>query len=276
MMSGDKNTRALIGLVVVLALAGAFWILLLSPKRKEADELKTQVTQLQQGLSAALSQATEARGAKAAFPNDYRQLILLGKAVPEGDETASLLVSLNRIAHRSKTDFENLTLNSGETGVVEAASTAAPAGPTAAAPNPVPPTEAEAALLPLGATVGTANLGVMPYSLTFTGGFFEIADFIEGVESQIKTGNAKLAVDGRLITIDGFSLTALEESEGGLKAEFTVTTFLVPPSQGVTPVTAEATLPEATSEAGGVQTSPPAAAEAASGTPSSFSTGEAR
>ncbi len=275
MMSGDKNTRALVGLVLVVVFAGALWLLLISPKRKEADELQTQVTSLQQGLATAQGQANEARVAKKAFPSDYRQMVLLGKAVPEGSETASLLVSLNRIADRTKTDFGGLLLSSSETGAAEVTATAGQAGPTAVA-EPVPPTEAEAALLPLGATVGTANLGVMPYSLSFSGGFFQIANFIAEVESQIKTGKGKLTINGRLITIDGFSLVGLEESGGKLSAEFTVTTYLVPPSEAAGAAATEATLaPEATTEAG-VPTSPPAAAAAATGTPSSYTTGEAR
>jgi Tfp pilus assembly protein PilO len=275
-VSGDKNTRALIGLVLVVVLAGALWILLVSPKRKEADELKTQVTQLQQGLATAQGQANEARAAKRAFPTDYRQMVLVGKAVPEGSETASLLVSLNRIGIRSKTAFEQLTLDASE-GVTEGATTAGQAGPTAVA-EPVPPTEAEAALLPLGATVGTANLGVMPYSLTFTGGFFGIANFIEGIESEIKTGHGELTIDGRLITIDGFSLVGLGENSPLLKAEFSVTTYLVPPPEAATSTLTETSLlPEATTtETGAVPTAPPAATAEASGTPSSYSTGEAR
>ncbi len=274
-MSGDKNTRALVGLVLVVVFAGALWLLLISPKRKEADELKTQVASLQQGLATAEGQANEARVAKKAFPSDYRQMVLLGKAVPEGSETSSLLVSLNRIANQTKTEFDGLLLSSTETGASEAAVTAGQAGPTAVA-EPVPPTEAEAALLPLGATVGTANLGVMPYSLSFAGGFFQIANFIQGIESQIKTAKGKLTIDGRLITIDGFSLVGLEQTGGKLSAEFTVTTYLVPPSGEVSTATTELTLPPEATIEGGVPTSPPAAAAAATGTPSSYTTGEAR
>ena len=52
----------------------------------------------------------------------------------------------------------------------------------------------------------------MPYTLTFNGNFFQIADFIKGLDSLVKTQNEKVAVDGRLITIDGFSLTPDEEA----------------------------------------------------------------
>jgi hypothetical protein len=99
----------------------------------------------------------------------------------------------------------------------------------------VPPTEAAASLLPLGATVGTAGLGVMPYNLDFSGDFFQVADFIKGINSLVKTGDA-VAVDGRLMTLDGFALVPDGEENGvpKLKATFAVTTYVTPPDQGVT------------------------------------------
>ena len=57
--------------------------------------------------------------------------------------------------------------------------------------------------MPLGATVGPAGLAVMPYSLTFTGNFFEVANFIDKIDSQVHTGEASVEVEGRLMTIDG-------------------------------------------------------------------------
>ena len=48
----------------------------------------------------------------------------------------------------------------------------------------------------------------MPYTLTFDGDFFQVADFIKGLDSLVKTENEKVAVDGRLLTVNGFSLAA--------------------------------------------------------------------
>ena len=75
----------------------------------------------------------------------------------------------------------------------------------------------------------------MPYKLSFVGNFFHIADFIDRVQKLVdpKTGNVK--VSGRLITIDGFSLT--RDAKLGfptLKASFLVTTYTTPQSQGLT------------------------------------------
>ena len=47
------------------------------------------------------------------------------------------------------------------------------------------------------------------------------------------TGPGKVAVDGRLVTLDGFALkAAAEKGFPQLNANFAVTTYLTPPNQG--------------------------------------------
>jgi hypothetical protein len=76
---------------------------------------------------------------------------------------------------------------------------------------------------------------VMPYTLKFTGDFFHVADFIHGLDALVKTANSRVAVDGRLVTIDGFSLGPEQgETFPNLEATFAVTTYLTPASQGIT------------------------------------------
>lgn len=267
-----SSSRLIVSILAVAALAVAFWVLALSPKRDEADKLGTQVEQLQVAVAEAQSKISEAAAAKREFPADYRQLVVLGKAVPASDETASLFVELNHIADRSQIRFESIMLNgSGETAEAPPTATAPPATATAppttpAASSPtssavpvaatIPPTEAAASVLPLGATIGTAGLGVMPYSLSFSGDFFHVADFIKGIDSLVDTGGKEVSVDGRLVTLDGFALNA--DPELGfphLDANFTVTTYLTPPTQGIT---AGATPTEPASTTTPAATAPPA------------------
>lgn len=242
----SSSNRMILAILVLAGLALGFWVLLLSPKREEADELQSQVSQLQVSLSEAQSQVSAAESARREFPADYHQLVVLGQAVPASDETPSLLVELNHIAKASKVHFEGIQLNGdGETTSLESTETAAPATPEApsATGSPgavqadatIPPTEAAASLLPLGASIGPAGLAVMPYSLSFKGSFFHIADFMQGIDSLVHTRSNGVGVDGRLITLDGFALT--QDSERGfpyLDANFNVTTYLTPPSQGIT------------------------------------------
>ena len=267
---GSSN-RLIVSILVVTALAIGFWVLLLGPKREEASQLSSETGQLQVALSEAQAKAAEAAAARQEFPADYRQLVVLGKAVPGGDETSSLLVEVNAIAASSEVRFDSIQLEgSGESSAAaapapqpEAAPATPSAGSSAAVPasSTIPPTEAAASVLPLGAAIGPAGLGVMPYSLDFSGNFFQIAKFINGIDSLVHTGDkSNVAVDGRLVTLDGFALNA--ESEEGktvptLNATFAVTTYVTPPTQGITA--------GATPAAPAPVTTPAGAAESASG-----------
>lgn len=226
-----SSGRLILAILAVAVLAVAFWILLLSPKREEADKLGAEVTKLQSSLAQHRQEADSAAEARQDFSVNYQQLVVLGGAVPGDDDTASLLVQVNRIAESTGVKFTNLQLAASSAG--EEAAPVAPA--VGSSVTPASATEVAASLLPLGAAVGPAGLAVMPYTLTFDGDFFEIADFIKGIDSLVKTTNGQVSVDGRLITLDGFSLAA--SPKGGfpsLEAKFAVTTYLTPPTQGVT------------------------------------------
>jgi Tfp pilus assembly protein PilO len=228
---GSANNKLIVAMIAVAALAGAFWMLILSPKREEAATLFTEVSQARESLSQHRSEVAIAVQARREFPVAYQQLVVLGKAVPGDDDTPALLVQLNRIAHNSKVRFQALSLN-GSGGGEEAAP---PAAPTASE-TPIPPTEVAASTLPLGATIGPAGLGVLPYTLTFKGNFFHLADFIKGLDKLVRTENSKVSVYGRLITIDGFQLGVDGESEfPRLEATFDITAYVTPPAEeGVT------------------------------------------
>ncbi len=230
------SNRLVISMLAVAALAAAFWVLVLAPKREESAKLGTQVVNLRSALASSQNKASEAESARHAFPTDYQQLVVLGKALPPSDNTSSLLVEVSHIAHRSKVKFNKIELSpaAGE----GASSTSTPSAPSAASStnaSPVPPTEAAASLLPLGASIGPAGLGVMPYELSFEGNFFHVADFIHGIDALIHTSNRNVAVDGRLVTLNGFALSASTQRPFPyLSANFSVTTYVTPPNQGVT------------------------------------------
>jgi Tfp pilus assembly protein PilO len=225
-----KTKNAVIGAMLLLVgVAFAFWTLALSPKRDEAAKLGTQVKKLETSLAQHQAEVEVAEEARKEFPVAYQRLVVLGKAVPGDDETASLLVQLTRISEKAHVRFETLQLEPGSDSGSESEASARPSNG-----EPVSPTEASASLLPLGATVGSAGLAVMPYKLTFQGDFFKMADFIKGLDELVKTTNEKVAVDGRLITVNGFSLEEAEAGFPDLQATFVVTTYLTPPSQGLT------------------------------------------
>ncbi len=273
--------RSDLGIVAGFALLGliaAFWFVVLAPKRDEAKQLGDEVAELESAVAAQEQLVATAKSAQKDYDDNYHRLVVLGKAVPKDADTSSLLVELQGISDRAKVGFDSIALSQtaespsaapatpppaptqppaepapeGETpepGAAEAtpAAAAAPsatdptAGAATAAIPVAPATEAAAASLPLGAAVGTASLPVMPYNLTFSGGFFEIADFLEGLDGLVKSNKGGAGVSGRLLTIDGFSLTPLESEPDAppsddppLAASLAVTTYLAPPVDGLT------------------------------------------
>jgi Tfp pilus assembly protein PilO len=246
----STSNRTIVAALLVAAAAVAFWVLALSPARKEADKLDAQVETLEASVNAARGEVAQATAAKHSFPTAYHQLVEMGQAVPATDETPSLLVELESIAGHSGVKFESIQLAAGgeEAAFVapEVTATSEAASSTAVpASEVIPATEVEAALLPLGASIGTAGLAVMPYSLSFSGSFFGIAKFIGEVDALVASGKAdNLTINGRLVTIGSFSLsTGTEGEEEGKKkasgptkltATFSVTTYLTPPGQGIT------------------------------------------
>jgi Tfp pilus assembly protein PilO len=228
----SSNNRLIAAILVVVALAVAFWMMLLSPKREEAKKLGAQVEQLEASLAQHEAEVAEAEAAREEFPTQYQRLVVLGKAVPGDDDVASLLVQLNRISDAADGTFREMKLSASGGG---AEAPAAPAAPAGAEGTPVSATEVAASLLPLGAAIGPAGLAVMPYEVSFDGSFFDVADFIKGLDSLVRTGDDEVSVDGRLVTVDSFTLEA-DPNEGfpALQASFSLTTYLTPPSEGAT------------------------------------------
>ncbi len=251
----NHSNRAIAAAILVVLAAVIFWMMVLSPKREEASKLGTEVENIQASLTQHEAEIDAGEEAKEGFANSYKQLVVLGKATPADDETASLLVQVNHIAQQSKVRFSNLQLD-GSGGSSEPESAASTSGE-----EPATPTEATASLMPLGAEIGPAGLAVMPYSLTFSGTFFQLADFIHGLDQLVTTDDEAVTVDGRLLTINGFTLKADAQREFPLlEGEFSVSTFLTPPgdglSTGAAPETAGATAeaaPASTTTGGAAQ-----------------------
>lgn len=225
-----STNRTIVAAVALAVFAFVFWTQLLSPKREEAEELGAQVEQLEASLAQHRVEIAEAELARKEFPGDYQRLVVVGKAVPGDDDIASLLVQVNRLADGAGGTFSNLQLAAEGGGEA-----APPAPPSAAGGTPASATEVAASLLPLGATIGPAGLAVMPYTVAFDGEFFQIADFIKGIDSLVATDEEGVVVDGRLVTVDGFALEA-DPARGfpDLKATFALTTYLTPPGESIT------------------------------------------
>jgi Tfp pilus assembly protein PilO len=243
--------KAIVMGVLMAVVLAAFYFMVLSPKRSEASKLDKDVKTLNSQLEEQKQIAAFAEDARRHFPAYYGRLVVLGKAVPADADTASLLVQLNSIANDTSVKFTGLELSAGSSSAAPTpAPTTQPSGDsttntsttsasTTAPTTPPAATEATAANLPLGASVGAAGLPTMPYQLTFAGKYFDVADFLKGVDDLVHPrGNSGLvAADGRLMTIDGFALAPDPDSppsDPTLEVKLSVTSYVTPSDQGLT------------------------------------------
>lgn len=282
MTTRDRMLLVVIACVGVLA---GFWFGVLAPKREDAKAIDGQIAQAQQRLDAARATAAQAEAAKRRYDADYATVARLGKAVPLNDNVPSLVYQLQSAARSSRVDFRSLQVaQSG--GVTAAAPAAAPApaatnpqgasngqsgsqpsgqsastgaqsgqggapSSTGASPAPsAPATQAAAASLPPGASVGTAGFPTMPFSFVFTGSFFDMERMLDEINRFISVAGDDVRVRGRLLSIDGISLQPGSRGFPQVKASMTATAYLLPPGEGITGG-ATATTPGTTQQASG-------------------------
>lgn len=229
MTNRDRTVLAVIGLAALLA---GFWMLVLKPKREEVAELKKQVTAETQRRDEALARVRAGEEARRTFAEDYATVARLGKAVPVGDQTPSLLYQLESVADANAVDFRSLKVRAGGGGA------SAPGNGSAPQPGSVTsPTQAAAAVAPPGSTVGPAGFPTMPFSFQFEGDFFRMERLFSAIERFTSTfpNGEDVDVRGRLITVDGFSL--IESRIHGfprVNASVAATAYVLPPGEGVT------------------------------------------
>jgi type II secretory pathway pseudopilin PulG len=227
--------RTVLIVVGILAVLGGFWFLAISPKRKQANDVATQLGAAQARLDTAQASASSAEAAKAKYSTDYATVARLGKAVPVDDDMPSLVYQLEQTAKANKVDFRSIKL----TGT--AAPSGAPSGAAAAVasangttPSSTSPASTVTAALPPGATVGAAGFPTMPFSFDFTGTFFNMQRFLKAIDGLTTVQGKNINVKGRLLTVDGVGFEAGPKGFPQVNATVVVTAYLLPSEEGLT------------------------------------------
>lgn len=240
------SDRMLLLVLPLIAVVIGFWMLVLAPKSNEAGELQGQIDTLQTSIDSAEAEVATAELARDAFPKNYADLVSLGAAVPEQNDQATLIKNFSGLARKDSVNLRSFQVVPGLGGAPEAPAPVEPAPVDPAAPAPgdpaavatttAPATEADAATLPIGATVGPAGLPVTPYTLQYFGRFFDMAELFSDLDSTVEIDDegGRAEIHGRLLTVDGFVLS--EDPDRGfpsVAADLNVTTYLVPAEQGI-------------------------------------------
>jgi hypothetical protein len=258
--------RKLVMFIVPIVLVLAYWFLLLSPKREDAAEAGKQLAAAEKARDQAVDLAERQAKAKETFETDYTEIVRLGKAIPPTVDMASLLVQIDSAAKGTDIDFDKITAGervSSATGETitggQAAQSTQPqsgAGKAAAAANDAKAkTEGQAkasdsassgsgsgtATQPAGASTpaaggassgAPAGLDVVPLQLSFTGTFFDLADFLHRLKRYVYVRGDAVQVRGRLMRIETLKLTP--KAGAKLGAELTASVYLSPKTQGAT------------------------------------------
>ncbi len=216
--------RTVIAVVLAVAALAASWLLVIGPKRSQASKLGSQVTATQAQLTAARAQVAAGQAARSKYSTSYTSLVRLGEAVPADDNVPSLIYQIQGAATSAKVDFRSLALAPGS-----ATSTAAPTPPTTSGSA----SQANTITLPPGAAVGPAGFPIEPFSFTFQGNFFHLANFIGRLQRFVTATNNEVWVSGRLMTLNAISLAPGPKGFPQIVATMSATTYLVPAAQGL-------------------------------------------
>ena len=225
-----------VAVVATIAVIGVAWFAFIAPKHKEAGRLADRVEVQRTELSTARDQVRVYEAARAAYPSNYAAVARLGKAIPATADTASLIEQLSQSSRKTHVGFRAVSVVGGGTD---------PAAPGVAA----------------GPTTN-------PFQFTFQGRFFRLSRFLRFLERYVDVRNGGLVVDGRLLTIDGFTLgggdkPATADSEGNVSAVVKATAYSIADLlNGATPGAPAPATPAAAagSAESSRSTAPPAAA----------------
>lgn len=215
-----RQDRIVVMVLVGVALAAASWFLLIKPERKKAVELQTQVEQAQATADEATAKAAAATAARAQYARDYAAVVRLGKAVPAEEDIASLVYQLDTSADETGVDFRAVSVTdaTGTTASKPATSSASSGEKSGSGGSGSTSTS--------GALPG--NVTTVPVTLTFDGGYFQMTRFLRKIERYTVTSADTINVRGRLVSVDGVTLTPGPAGFPQVKAAVNATVYTAP------------------------------------------------
>jgi Tfp pilus assembly protein PilO len=234
----SRNTRILLIAVLAVLAAGGYWKLALAPKRAQAAELATQVASAQAQLSQEQSLLATYQGAQAQYKANYAEVVRLGKAVPSDDDARSLVVQLDAAAKRSGTDFDTFDVSASGAG--------SSSGATGSSSS-VPP-----------GAVSAGSYSAMPLSLSFSGDFATLENFLGRVQRFVTIKDGKTLVNGRLMRVESISLAPGDTGWPSMDVQIGADTYIVPDDQAAAAPSAQTSTSTSTSTSTTTTTAPAA------------------
>jgi len=171
--------RIALGVVLVLALAGAFYVLALKPERQQASALNTAIAGQREALATAQSNYAVGRAAQASIKASAPEWAALRRAVPNTSDIPALLRVLERNANAVHVQMQAITLSPGSPAATSAATSVPSTG---------------------GATS-------IPLQLTFAGGYTALHNLVGRLDGLVVVSGGKVHATGPLLSIGSVSLS---------------------------------------------------------------------
>jgi Tfp pilus assembly protein PilO len=179
--------RILIGVVAIVALFGAYYMVALKPERQKASALNAQITTARTSLVAAQQSYVTGKKAQAALKATAEEWSAIHLAVPNQSDIPALLRMLQSTAASVHVHMQSISL-SGASASSTPAATTTPATPgattTPAAPTATP----------------------VPVQLTFAGGYRALDTLVRSLNSLVTVSHGRLHATGPLMSIGTVSL----------------------------------------------------------------------
>jgi Tfp pilus assembly protein PilO len=208
-----KNPKLLIAVVALVAALGAYWMLVLSPKREEISKLDGEIATAQADLAQTQSTLATYEKAQSAYKTNYATVVRLGKAMPADDDVRSLMVQLDAAAKHSGVDFGRITVGGSSSSTPTQQSTTGKSGP------------------PGSVTVANGGYTAMPFTFAFEGRYTNLQNFLSRLERFVTVSNDKINVTGRLLRLESLSLQAGDKGFPYLTAEIGASSYLLPQTE---------------------------------------------
>ena len=230
---------SLLATVLVLAIFAAGWFLLVSPKRSEAADLKTQAATQDEENSRLEQKIQLLQAQQAELPQQRAKLAVMRRQIPDNPALPTLIRNLTAASRKSGS-----TIFSMEPSLPVALVSAQPAAPvtaTTGAQGSTSGTATEAGASSTSTPVTPApvapSLYQVPLKVQVLGSYFELEQFVNKLEGL-----------KRSFQVTGFTLE--QETDPDAAAELKLTldgrVFLSPPVKATTtPTTPVATAPAA-------------------------------
>jgi len=175
------------GVLLVVVLLG--YLVVISPKRSTAADLKKQTAavqkQIDQNRSTAFTKALPAVRAASIFK--------LTQAMPSQLDTPDVILQLNQLAEDSGLSFDQI-----QPGTTDSSSTSLPTDPFAAE----------------------------PIQVQFTGSFYNLLSFLQRLRNLVRVENGNLFTAGRLFDVSNVTFAAGSKGFPQIQATLTINAFV--------------------------------------------------